>query len=630
MRWLLMVLALLLAAGCDSDPEPGDDGGGPPPGTDGGGAADAGPPRDGGGPGADGGGPGTDAGPPPVTECNDGVDNDGDGLVDWQLDVGCWSAADGTESAGPREEENGFTTFDLSDDSRIVYVSSSEGDDGNDGLSPETAVATPQRGAELVRDGMHDFLLFRRGDTWRGMTLGDGRVARRFKSGQDADHPLVVSSYGDSIERPRFEVDTNFVDDDGNDRSFLAFVGLAIISYPKDPDDPDFDGENGGAFRFVGRGGDILLEDNYLEYGEFVIQNVSDVQVRRNVVWRSYHVGTCAYNPDGSRNPNGDSTFRPSGIFAGRVDGLFIEGNVWDENGWNPDVEEACATIFNHDLYLSGNDRVVVRDNLILRASSIGLKMAANGTGASNDIVIENNVFAEGEIGISMGGNDDSDYRFTDAVVRDNVFTDIGRAQPTTRNLTWYIDIIDNDSTEVVGNLLVNQPDLGNERGIHVTGGSQRAVRVHDNTIIGLRRRALQVDRAAGWDSVSFEDNTVVAEGSDECLVQVTGGFGGVSYSGGAYASDAAGGTWFCVDGDRRTLAQWQTDSGESDATTADPTVPDPGRNLDRYAESLGLGSTLADFAAAARTLSRHAWRPELTAPAAANYLRAGFGVPER
>ena len=30
------------------------------------------------------------------SECNDGVDNDGDGLIDWQYDLGCHGASDTT------------------------------------------------------------------------------------------------------------------------------------------------------------------------------------------------------------------------------------------------------------------------------------------------------------------------------------------------------------------------------------------------------------------------------------------------------------------------------------------------------------------------------------------------------
>ncbi len=565
-----------------------------------------------------------------MTECNDGIDNDNDGLVDWQFDVGCYSAIDGTEASGPRVAEAGWTTFDLSPDSVVIYVSSTDGDDGSDGLTPETAVATPARGAALVRDGSPDFLLFKRGDTWRAEALGGDRVARRFKSGQDAEHPLVIASYGDSTERPRLEIDQNFIDHDGNERSYLAIVGLAFISFPKVPGDPSFNGQDGGGLRLIGTGRDVLVEDNYFEYGEIVVQNETDVEIRRNVVYRSYEVGTCAYNADGSRNPNGNNAIRPSGIFAGGVDGLTIEGNVWDQNGWNPEVEEACATIYNHDLYLSGVSRLVVADNLILRASSIGIKMSSGGEGESDDILIDNNVFAEGEIGISMGGNADTQYRFRDAVVSDNVFTDIGRDQPTTRTLTWYIELTDNDRTRVEGNLLVNQPLLNNPYGIHLSGGTNREVTIRGNFFHGLLRRQLFVDAVAAWDGIDVNGNTFVGTADEECLVSHAGGFGAFTFADNAYSSVADPGTWFCVDGAREDLAGWSSASGEAGATAADATVPDAGRNLDRYAAALGLGDTLADFAAAARQQSRHHYRSELSATSAGNYIRAGYGVPLR
>lgn len=572
-----------------------------------------------------------DTNPPPPAECNDGIDNDGDGLVDWQHDVGCYNDTDTSEAALPRDQEMGWTTFNLAADSQIIYVSSSDGDDANDGLTPETAVASPARGAELVRDGYPDFLLFKRGDTWRNQDIGDSRVPRRFKSGRSLEEMLVVSSYGESRERPRLEINKHFINDDGHGRSFIAVVGLAFISYPKIPGDPDFNGADGGAIRLVSaESHDILLEDNYVEYGEFVVQNMTDVTIRRNVVYRSYHVGTCAYNADGSRNPNGDNTYRPSGMFSGGVNGLVIEENVWDENGWNPDVAEACATIYNHDLYLAHSSRLRVTNNLILRPSSIGIKMSSSFAGDVDDIVIENNLFAEGEIGLSMGGNGDTDHRFTNTRVAHNVFTDIGRSQPTTRNLSWYIDIIDNDGTVVENNLLVNQPPLGNPRGIHFSGDSNRDVVVRNNLLYGLGRRNLQIRAASAWTSVQIEGNTLVSQDTDDCLVSASGGFSTVTLANNRYQSAADADSWFCVDSTRMSMADWTTASSESGAQMADVTAPDPGRNLDTYAVELGIGTTLADFAAEARKQSRHTWRPELSAPAANNYIRAGFGVPER
>ncbi len=621
-----MVLLGLIAAACGSDDSgSGSSNNGGSGGSANGGSAGSG--ASGGSAASGGSGAGGTGGTPAITECNDGIDNDGDGLIDWQLDVGCWGAGDTTEASGTRDAENGWTTFDLHTDSRIVYVSSSEGDDGNDGLTPETAVASPAKGAELVRDGSPDFLLFRRGDTWRAQDLGADRVVRRFKSGLDKAHPMVVSSYGDSTERPRLEIDKDFIDDDGKEKSYLAVVGLAFISFPKVPNDSAFNGADGGALRFVGTGHDLLFEDNYLEYGEFVVQNVSDVEVRRNVIYRSYHVGTCAYNGDGSRNPNGDSTHRPSGIFAGHVTGLLIEGNVFDQNGWNPDVAEACATIYNHDMYLSGNSQLTVKDNLVMRASSIGIKLSSGTAGESTDILVEGNLFAEGEIGISMGGNADTAYRFQDAVIRNNVFTDIGRAQPTTRTLSWHIDLIDNDKSEVTGNLFVNQPAVTtNATGIHLSGGTNRDITIENNVFYDLLRRALVVDSVGAWSGIRFASNQLVSGTDLGCLIDQSGGFAATTYADNAYRSGAAADSWFCTDAGKLSLGEWSAASGETGATQSTLVAPEPGRNLDSYATSLGVGSTLDDFAREARQQSRHNFRAEFTARAACNYIREGFG----
>src|SRR5690606_10019279 len=121
----------------------------------------------------------------------------------------------------------------------------------------------------------------------------------------------------------------------------------------------------------------------------------------------------------------------------------------------------ACATIYNHNMYLSGGKNVVVRDNLLARASSIHIKMRADTPGDIDGLLIENNFFVEGEIGISLGGNTDAQYRFVKNEVRNNVMTDIGRSQPTGRTLAWGIELIDNDDTTLVDNLILNHRKQG-------------------------------------------------------------------------------------------------------------------------------------------------------------------------
>ena len=69
------------------------------------------------------------------------------------------------------------------------YVSDSEGDDSNDGRTPQTAFKTFNRVNGMVFSGGNSILL-KRGDTWRGQSLqpsGDGAK----------DAPVIISSYGE-------------------------------------------------------------------------------------------------------------------------------------------------------------------------------------------------------------------------------------------------------------------------------------------------------------------------------------------------------------------------------------------------------------------------------------------------
>lgn len=571
---------------------------------------------DGGDPGGDpGGGPAGDE--PLEGECNDGLDNDGDGLTDWQMDPGCYGAADRTEGSPlPQDRQDGWTVFEPGPDSRLVYVSSSGGDDGRDGSSPEQAVRSLARGIELVRDGQHDFLLLKRGDVFRDEVFG------RFKSGLDAERRLVVASYGAATERPRLEVSDHALDHDGHPRSHLAFVGLEILAYPMDPDHSDFSGENvSGGFRLVGAGDDILIEDCLFRFCELVVQSYGgdvyrNVEIRRNIVTTNYAHGTC---PSNSQN-------RPSGIFASHVHGLSIEENLWDHNGWNEEVATACATMYNHNMYLSGGYDLTVRGNLILRASSMGIKMRSDTTGDFDGIIITDNLFVEGEIGLGIGGNTDAPLRFVHVEIQGNVFTHIGRTRPTDRSFAWYLGVSDNQRAHIADNLFIHQPWFDNAYGISLGGGTAQEVTVEDNWFYGLRRRHLRVEALTGWSDVLVRGNNFLDTDLGAAMVVHDGGFEHVIYTGNHYSSSAADDAWFEIDGAGQSLDGWRAASGETDADTEVPVPPAPGRNLETYCtEVLGLSADIAAFAEAAGRQSRHAWDPALTATAVNDYIRAGF-----
>jgi len=556
------------------------------------------------------------------TECADGIDNDGDGLVDWQQDLGCYGPADTSEAALGRSEEDGFTTFDIASDSVVVYVSDS-GDDTASGASPALAVKTLARAANLVRDGQNDFILLKRGDTFCDQTLG------RFKSGRDATHPLVVASYGDSTELPRVEASDFFINHDGQTRSFVAVVGLHFVSTGRDPAGADYAATNDGVFRYVGNGNHLLIEGCHLEYGGIVVQSYGasgekyqDVEVRRNVVENVYHAATCAPG-----DPNGDSTYRPSGMYSSHVERLTIEGNLFDHNGWNQDVATACATIYNHNLYLNGTD-VVIRDNVLARASSIHIKLRSDTTGDMQGAVIEGNYFFEGEIGVSIGGNTTEPFRFVSSTIRRNVFSDIGRSQPTTRTLAWGVDTQDNDGLLIEENYFLNQrqPGVSNSYAVQIAGDTERDVTVQRNLFYRIQKRSLRASAVAGHESIVVRDNTFADPDQGSCLIEHSGAFSAYTYAGNRYFSSAAPGAWFCIGG-TGALDAWKAASGEADALAL-PALdyPEPDRSIESYAQSLGLGSTSQSYLDVARGQTRLNYDAKLGAPAITAYIRAGFG----
>ena len=135
------------------------------------------------------------SGPATPTACSDGKDNDGDGLVDWQHDLGCYGPDDSTEGGlRTRELDHGWSVFEPSNDTRIIYVSSSKGNDQYLGTSSSKPKRTIAAALSAVRGGHPDWVLLARGDTWHeSLTVKEGRSRAE---------PFVVATYGNETARP--------------------------------------------------------------------------------------------------------------------------------------------------------------------------------------------------------------------------------------------------------------------------------------------------------------------------------------------------------------------------------------------------------------------------------------------
>ncbi len=249
-------------------------------------------------------------------ECSDGVDNDNDGLIDWQYDLGCTNAND-EEVAQTREEENGWTTYDPSPNSRIIYVSSSEGDDNNNGFSSDKPVKTISKAYNLMRDGFADWMLLKRGDFW------NEALTSWQKEGTNSKERMIISSYGESTKRPVI-IDQRFNANNGGKDTMrnFAIIGIEFYCRTKDPNNSYFTGlGNCGISMLAGE--NVTLEDLKFSYGSgIIVQDYSgiptNIEIRRSIIEKTYSVNS-----------------HMQGIFTHNVNGLLIEENTFYHNGWS-------------------------------------------------------------------------------------------------------------------------------------------------------------------------------------------------------------------------------------------------------------------------------------------------------
>ncbi|MEM9417861.1 MAG: right-handed parallel beta-helix repeat-containing protein [Planctomycetota bacterium] len=290
--------------------------------------------------------------------------------------------------ASPVALATGFTEFPRSPDTRTVYVSA-KGNDRNHGYTPDAPMRTAAAAYQRIRDGRPDRLLFRAGDQFVG-NLGNLK-----KSGRNAAQPIVIGVY-ENAEMPNaprpvlLSPGGTWARNDFRDTAdHVAFVGLHIVAMNRDSSRPGFNAEamtsdhwNASAITYLGDAQNITVEDCVFEYFKFalVFQSnpdngfATDIKIHRNMILDSY--GHWDHKVAG----------HSSGIFAAYVDGLIITDNLWDHNGWHPDIRGAKRTKFNHNLYIQHNCTFAtdIRNNIIARASAHGLQLRPGGTIADN------------------------------------------------------------------------------------------------------------------------------------------------------------------------------------------------------------------------------------------------------
>ena len=187
---------------------------------------------------------------------------------------------------------------------------------------------------------------------------------------------------------------------------------------------------------------DILIEDcQFIAYGNNILTgHVADngnAPIER-VAFRRCHF---LRNWNDSRSQGLYHVGQDMGNNSAGV--VLLEECFFDHNGWlgyyeaggYRDHRNGQATFLNHNTYFTSARNILMLRNIFTRPSSIQNKFTGTTSNPTQNIVLRDNLFIEGEVGLSAGGNSSGVNRFKDMVVEDNIYTHVGRDNPTKRNL---------------------------------------------------------------------------------------------------------------------------------------------------------------------------------------------------
>lgn len=547
-------------------------------------------------------------------------------------------------------DETGWSTFEPSEDSRLIYVSSSDGNDSTAEYYAPLDIAdiehpgnikpfkTIHAAIDRTRKGYPDWILLRRGDEW------EVKARAELKAGRSITERSVLTSYGPSPSRPILSrSDGREMIRIWSNRNYVIVRGISFYAKGRDPESPSFLGwgnlgDVDGILIYGPEGtrmGSILIEDNHFNFLSKGISidgeaNHIDIVIRRNIIRNSF-------------SENGHA----QGMGASSAS-VLLEENIFDHNGWliqqgikdGRDQASGQATMFNHNTYFRRSKNTIFRNNIFLRPSSIHNKWTANPTTqgvddiVSENLVMENNLYVEGEIGISAGGNDDYDtgHRWANIKIRNNIMLGIGRGRPTNRNLAWYIDAIDWDGGVICGNYLLKNDDLKvqNINGIKLNGHS-RNVSVSNNLIYDLimssssnNNGGLRIN-SAPKSNIRIFDNNFQLTGSLMRPI-ITDNIDSLIFEDNIYSSGADSDQWFRVNGDNLSFSDWQPLVSDLSSSAEQRSFSEPERDFKTYLTSIGLNASINDFVDSASSQPERTWDERYSAKKINDYIREGYG----
>ena len=278
----------------------------------------------------------------------------------------------------PAYDINGFTEFSVHPSSVTYYVSSSSGNDSNDGLSEEFPLQNILSATNKMVNSTQIIIKLKCGDTW----TYNGIMPTT--SGLSPQYPSIITTYG-SGSRPLIQTGENsgIKVNTGSTINNIAFMGLHFEARQAGPTT-----SASGAIRWLGSGTFIYIEDCvFRQYAEGIIfqatplGSINDVSIRRCIINDNYSSGGGTVG---------------QGIYAEGVDNLTIEECTLDRNGWHPSYSNVRTTTL-HNVYIHHTTTgVIFKNNYSLRGAATGAQLRTGG-------ICERNVFAQNAIGLTFG-----------------------------------------------------------------------------------------------------------------------------------------------------------------------------------------------------------------------------------
>jgi len=544
----------------------------------------------------------------------------------------------------------GWTVFSPSDESLIVYVSSSDGNDetaqtytktelGNSPFSPpENILLRPFKTFDAAfkrtRNNKPDWILVKRGDEFF--------ESIKVKNGKSLTEPSLISTYGKTKTNPRFNTGKRkALSICCKSFSFIAVQGLDFYAHTRDPKSKYFTSSEGayGLGVYISEeklGNGLLIEGNRFNfYTNNVVQGLGtlkNIMIRRNSFFDNY-----------------STTSHSQGFYAANVS-LTLEENIFDHNGWlvHADQEhskaQGAATMFNHNTYFANSKNVTFINNIFIRSSSIHNKWTANnGAHSSSNVAIKNNLYLDGEIGISAGGNKPGSYRFNNYQISDNVMLNIGRSQPTNRALGWGLEIKDWDGGIVKNNYFLNQVtrEVTNSYGINISGTTQNLI-ITNNVFNSLHNaNALILENKGVKKEITINNNYFTFTADGGALIKNHGKLNGYTFYNNKYFHQSGRNHVYTTKSKKNSFWQniftfnddnnfvdWVSQTNEKESQWIKPNIKEE-RTIESYLKSIKEKENTAHFISKVRSMSFLNWDDRFTAEQVNKYIKLGYTINE-